>query len=130
MTDAFLDESLGDRLRRTLLEGYAHDVPVTGQWLLCDDDGYLPTFEVIVTLDQAPAGTSEESESADDRVERFEGALRAVLLEAYADGEEPEGTWVASFPSARIPDWWVEITVEVDAFSETDEGDVGPGYFR
>lgn len=65
-----------------------------------------------------PSSNADSDATATDR---FEAALRTIVLESFARGAAIQGTWEVTPPSSVVPDW--RITIEkIDAADPPRDG--------
>lgn len=72
-----------------------------------------------------PMNPTDNLEEASAATTAFEKDLKALVLEAFADGAAIEGTWEITLPINDAPNWVVEI-----AKVRTDETSYDPEFIE
>ena len=54
--------------------------------------------------------TQDTTDEASSATATFERDLEALVLKAFTDGAELEGTWDIELPVEAAPDWTVEVS--------------------
>jgi|GEM_PF-6292937 len=92
------------QLRWFVLDAYARDEPLEGQWILADTDALIPDLIVVVERVDAEEWRAGRADTTD-----FKARLQSFLLGAFADGVDVVGQWEVRFPTPELPSWRVRI---------------------